>query len=296
MTWFFAVLVVLVMGGVAVVATGRGGSMAETYDDRPDALVPADGPLAARDLRRVHFSTALPGLPDVRGGRAAGPARRRAGAAPRVHGRDRRRCGSGCSGEVDVAAPAGSVWDYVTDWPRQGEWIPSTRVERVDAADAVGRPGLPGLDRDRGLAVGFWDPMTITAWQRTPDGGGLCEVLHLGAVVRGEGEFAVVALGRGPQPVRVGRDGGAAVRPAGRARAGGWPAAWWSGSSTAAWRRCATGSEQAAGRAGRRERLSGPRTPASAWPRRRRRRCGGPGVAPVSAIISASKASDDTRS
>jgi DivIVA domain-containing protein len=61
MTWFFAVLVVLVMGGVAVVATGRGGSMAEAYDDRPDALVPVDGPLTARDLRRVSFSTAFRG-------------------------------------------------------------------------------------------------------------------------------------------------------------------------------------------------------------------------------------------
>ena len=61
MTWFFAVLVVLVLGGVAVVATGRGGSMAETYDDRPDALVPVDGPLTARDLRRVTFSTAFRG-------------------------------------------------------------------------------------------------------------------------------------------------------------------------------------------------------------------------------------------
>jgi hypothetical protein len=45
--------------------------------------------------------------------------------------------------------------------------------------------------------VGFWDPMTITAWERSPDGGGRCEVLHLGTVVKGEGEFAVVA--RGPE-------------------------------------------------------------------------------------------------
>jgi DivIVA domain-containing protein len=61
MTWFFAILVVAVLGGVAVVASGRGGSMAETYDDRPDALVPVDGPLVARDLRRVTFSTAFRG-------------------------------------------------------------------------------------------------------------------------------------------------------------------------------------------------------------------------------------------
>ena len=61
MTWFFAVLVVVVMGFVAVVASGRGGSMAEVHDDRPDALVPADGPLTSADLRRVRFTTALRG-------------------------------------------------------------------------------------------------------------------------------------------------------------------------------------------------------------------------------------------
>ena len=61
MTWFFAVVVVAVMGGVAVVAAGKGGSMAEVYDDRPDARVPADGPLGPQDLRRVRFGTALRG-------------------------------------------------------------------------------------------------------------------------------------------------------------------------------------------------------------------------------------------
>ena len=37
--------------------------------------------------------------------------------------------------------------------------------------------------------------MTITAWERNADGGGRCEVLHRGKVVKGEGEFAVVARG-----------------------------------------------------------------------------------------------------
>jgi DivIVA domain-containing protein len=61
MVWFFAVLIVAVMGGIAVVAAGRGGAMAESFDDRPDARVPIDGPLTAQDLRRVRFSTALRG-------------------------------------------------------------------------------------------------------------------------------------------------------------------------------------------------------------------------------------------
>jgi DivIVA domain-containing protein len=64
-SWFFAVLVVVVMGVVAVVAAGRGGGMAEVFDDRPDARVPAEGPLTATDLRRVRFSTALRGYRQV---------------------------------------------------------------------------------------------------------------------------------------------------------------------------------------------------------------------------------------
>lgn len=93
--------------------------------------------------------------------------------------------------EVDVAVPAAVAWDYATDWSRQGEWIPMTRVEPVDLADRVG-----GRIRAwTGVGpVGFWDPMTITAWERGDDGAGRCEVLHTGTVVRGDGEFAVVPL------------------------------------------------------------------------------------------------------
>jgi DivIVA domain-containing protein len=61
MIWFLAVLAVVLMGVAAVVATGRGGSMVEVFDDRPDARVQADGPLTATDLRRLRFTTALRG-------------------------------------------------------------------------------------------------------------------------------------------------------------------------------------------------------------------------------------------
>jgi DivIVA domain-containing protein len=61
MMWFFAVLVVLAMGGIAVVAAGRGTPMAPAYDDRPDAIVPGDRELESDDLRRVRFSLAFRG-------------------------------------------------------------------------------------------------------------------------------------------------------------------------------------------------------------------------------------------
>jgi len=61
MMWFFAILVVLALGGVAVVAAGRGQPMGPAYDDAPDSLVPADGPVTAEDLRRIRFPLALRG-------------------------------------------------------------------------------------------------------------------------------------------------------------------------------------------------------------------------------------------
>ena len=61
MMWFFAILLVLVMGGIAVIAAGRGAPLSEVYDDRPDALVPGDRDLGPDDLRRVRFSLAFRG-------------------------------------------------------------------------------------------------------------------------------------------------------------------------------------------------------------------------------------------
>lgn len=61
MMWFFALLIVLLIGAVVVVSTGAGDAMAEEYDDRPDVRVQADGPLLAEDLRNVRFSTAVRG-------------------------------------------------------------------------------------------------------------------------------------------------------------------------------------------------------------------------------------------
>ena len=60
MMWLFAVLIVLAMGGVAVVASGRAGALPEEYDDRPDVRVPA-GRLTGEDVRRVRFSLGFRG-------------------------------------------------------------------------------------------------------------------------------------------------------------------------------------------------------------------------------------------
>ena len=41
MMWLFAILAVLLLGGVAVVAAGMGTPLAQEYGDRPDAEVPS---------------------------------------------------------------------------------------------------------------------------------------------------------------------------------------------------------------------------------------------------------------
>lgn len=61
MMWVFAVLIVLAMGGVAMLAAGHGEPLTPAHDDRPDALVPANRPVGAADLRKVRFSLAVRG-------------------------------------------------------------------------------------------------------------------------------------------------------------------------------------------------------------------------------------------
>lgn len=61
MTWFLGLLVVLAMGGVALVAAGRGGPLAAAYDDLPDTGLPETGELSAADLRSVRFPLVLRG-------------------------------------------------------------------------------------------------------------------------------------------------------------------------------------------------------------------------------------------
>lgn len=61
MMWFFAIVVVLVLGAIAFAASGRGAPLAPAYDDRPDALAPTGRKLTGDDLRKVRFSLALRG-------------------------------------------------------------------------------------------------------------------------------------------------------------------------------------------------------------------------------------------
>lgn len=61
MTWVFALVAVAVMVGVALVAAGHGTPLADDHGDRPDAGLPAEGPVDAAALRRVRFPVVVRG-------------------------------------------------------------------------------------------------------------------------------------------------------------------------------------------------------------------------------------------
>ena len=61
MIWFFAILIVLALGGVAVVASGRGSRWRRRTTTPPTRWSPATGRVTADDLRRIRFPLAVRG-------------------------------------------------------------------------------------------------------------------------------------------------------------------------------------------------------------------------------------------
>lgn len=87
-----------------------------------------------------------------------------------------------------IAAPPQVVWDAVTDWRAQSDWVLATTVV-VDQGEGRSLGGqfeaFTGFGR-----FGVRDPMTVTEW----DPPRRCVVDHRGDVVRGRGIIEVVAL------------------------------------------------------------------------------------------------------
>ena len=61
MTTLLAVAIVLLMGAVAVVASGRGEGLPPADIEGVPSGLPTHGPITAEDLRRVRFNTAMRG-------------------------------------------------------------------------------------------------------------------------------------------------------------------------------------------------------------------------------------------
>lgn len=89
---------------------------------------------------------------------------------------------------VDIDAPVERTWAVVTDWPRQGEWMPMTDV-RVSADSPMGIGAKISARSGVGVAS-IVDPMVVDVWAPPHR----CEVVHLGRVITGRGVFTVEAL------------------------------------------------------------------------------------------------------
>jgi DivIVA domain-containing protein len=59
--WLWVVIAIVLLGGVAVVASGQGDAMRDVHDDRPDSLIPRYQRLTSADIRAVRFSTGFRG-------------------------------------------------------------------------------------------------------------------------------------------------------------------------------------------------------------------------------------------
>jgi DivIVA domain-containing protein len=59
--WLFAILAILVIGGLVVFAVVRGAQVQPAHDDRREVRLVADRPLRSDDLAAVRFTTALRG-------------------------------------------------------------------------------------------------------------------------------------------------------------------------------------------------------------------------------------------
>ncbi|SDF98515.1 Polyketide cyclase / dehydrase and lipid transport [Pseudonocardia oroxyli] len=115
----------------------------------------------------------------------------------------------------DVAAPASAVWDLVTDWERQGEWILFTRV-RVVAGD--GRSAGSVVVAVTGIGdLGVVDTFTVTGYDEAAR---RVDVRHTGLVVTGDSSFVVTETG--PASCRFTWTEGLEL-PFGRLGALGWP-------------------------------------------------------------------------
>jgi DivIVA domain-containing protein len=59
--WVMVLVIALIVFGIAAAAVGRGGTLAETYPDRPDTPLPDDRPLRGEDLDALRLSVAFRG-------------------------------------------------------------------------------------------------------------------------------------------------------------------------------------------------------------------------------------------
>jgi hypothetical protein len=95
---------------------------------------------------------------------------------------------------VEIKQPVKVVWKHLVDWRSQSDWMLQTKVWSELDQDRTVKNGkgvlifaFTGLFSNLypKLKVGVLDTMEVTKWQ-PPN---ICEVVHIGRVIRGTGKF-----------------------------------------------------------------------------------------------------------
>ncbi|NBU33059.1 SRPBCC family protein [bacterium] len=94
---------------------------------------------------------------------------------------------------IIIDAPLHTVFDVVTDWNKQSNWVLLTKV-RATSTNSKKAGGT--IEAFTGIgSFGFNDTMVITAWSY----GTRCEVSHTGNIVKGRGVFETSKKGTATQ-------------------------------------------------------------------------------------------------
>ena len=94
---------------------------------------------------------------------------------------------------IKIKAPIEKVWAAIADWESQGDWMLQTRVwVTSDIRSGVGTSisALTGPLVKSGFKFGLLDKMVVTNWQPPY----LCEVDHVGKIIKGSGKFELTDL------------------------------------------------------------------------------------------------------
>jgi hypothetical protein len=94
--------------------------------------------------------------------------------------------------ERTVQAPREVVWDVLTRWERQPEWMLDAKEVHVLTPEREG-VGVTLRCPTNLLGVTVQDVMRVTGWREPA----YLEVTHLGSVITGYGAFELEALGPG---------------------------------------------------------------------------------------------------
>lgn len=97
---------------------------------------------------------------------------------------------------VGASAPRQVVWDVLTAWERQPEWMLDAKAVRVLTPERTG-VGVTIRCPTNLLGVTVDDVMRVTAWDEPHR----LEVTHLGRVITGSGAFELVD--EGPRRTRI---------------------------------------------------------------------------------------------